>query len=172
MRSDVVWINIVRLVVLLIAAFLLGWISYSQFADIGSPSTLYLIPSDDAGKWLGGEWTVADLAGATHSTQIGKATALALIGTMVKVKKHEFAFDDLSCSTEFPVSIEQPVAFFEDYGTTPFLMHMHMPNTRIDAGCADLYPLAHDMIFISYDGYFLEAVRRSPPPDRVEFGKR
>ncbi len=165
MRNDIVRINIARLGALLIAAFLLGWVSYSQFADIRSPSTLYIIPSDGAGKWLGGEWTVADLAGATHRTQIGKAAALALIGTMAKVKRHEFTFDDLNCSTEFSVSIEQPVAFFEDYGTTPFLMHMHMPNTRIDAGCADLYPLAHDMIFISYGGYFLEAVRRSPPSD-------
>lgn len=156
-------INLVRFVAVLMAGFVLGCAFYQQFiAVLSSPATVYIVPSGNAGKWLGGEWTVADIAGSTHSTQIDKASALALVGTMAQIKNHEFTFDDLHCPTEFAMSVERPVTFFEDYGTAPFVMHMHMPNTRIDAGCADLYPLAHDMIFISYEGYFLEAVRRSP----------
>lgn len=149
----------VRLAALLIAAFVLGGLCYKFYDDFHDPAAVYISPAD-VSSWLAGEWTVDDLAGATHGTQIDKATALALVGTMADFKKDTFTFDDMSCPTAFHESIEQPVAFFEDYGTMPFMLHMHMPNTRIDAGCAALYPFAHDTIFISYEGYFLEAVRR------------
>lgn len=161
MRIIATQINVIRLVTLLLAAYVLGWVSYRQFADFRDPTTLYVIPSADAGIWLDGEWTVANLAGVTHYPQIEMSEAQALVGTVVKIHRHAFSFDDLSCPTEFRMSVEKPLSFLKNYGTTPFLLHMHMPNTRIDAGCADLYPLAQDMIFISYDGYFLEAVRKS-----------
>jgi hypothetical protein len=152
--------SLFRLATLLAAAFILGGICYKQFTDFHKSATIYLIPRGEANKWLSGEWTVAELAGTTQSTMMDKPAALALIGKLAQVKSHEFAFDDMRCPTSFNGSIEQPKAFLQDYGATPFIMHMDMPSTRIDAGCADLYPIAHDVIVISYEGYFLEAIRK------------
>ncbi len=153
-------INIFRLLAVLIAGFVLGGLAYKQYADWHNSATVFIVPAGDAAKWLAGDWTIDDLAGATHSTQIDKAAAVALVGKMAEVRGHEFAFDDMSCPTEFSKSIEQPISFFQDYGSTPFTMHLHMPSTRIDAGCADVYPVAHATLLIAYEGYFLEAIRK------------
>ena len=153
-------LNLTKIAALMVFAFVLGCIAYSQFAKFRSPKTIYVVPADQTASYLGGEWAVADVSGAAQNTLIDKDTAEALVGKLARVNAHEFDFDDMNCPATFDRYIERPVKFFYDYGTAPFKMYMHMPNTRFDAGCADVYPLERDAIFISYQGYFLEAVRR------------
>jgi hypothetical protein len=156
-----------QLVLLLLVVFGLGWFSYREFEKITDPSTIYLVPEAETVSFLGGDWAVADVSGSTESTLIGKDTAFALVGKNARFKDHHLAFDDMDCPASMGQSVEPITGFIQDYGVTPFLIHMHMPARRIDAGCADVYPLAHDMILISYEGYFLEAVRRQDEPVRV-----
>jgi hypothetical protein len=155
--------NIARISALMALAFALGWISYSEFTDFNSPATLYNVGAGDTVAFLGGNWVVADVSGSARNTMIEKDSAQALVGKLALVNDHEFDFDDMRCPTSFARTVEHPLAFLHDYGTSPFFMHLHMPNTRIDLGCADVYPLAHDMILIAYEGYFLDAVRKPIP---------
>lgn len=152
-------VNLIRIAALMVFTFVLGCIAYSQFAKYRSPNTIYVVPADQTASYLGGEWAVAGVSGAAQNTLIDLNTAESLVGKLAHVNDHEFDFDDMNCPTTFDRYTEHPVKFFYDYGTAPFTMYMHMPNTRIDAGCADVYPLARDAIFIAYQGYFLEAVR-------------
>jgi hypothetical protein len=160
--------NFFRIAALMVFAFVLGCIAYSQLSKYRNPNTIYVVPVDQTASYLGGEWAVADVSGAAETTFIDKDSAEALVGKLARVNDHEFDFDDMNCPTTFDRYTEHPVKFFYDYGTAPFTMYMHMPNTRIDAGCADVYPLERNAIFIAYQGYFLEAVRRqqdaSPEP--------
>jgi len=152
--------NIVKITSLMALAFVLGWISYSEFTDFHSPATLYNVPVNDTAAFLDGKWIVADVSGSTQNAMINKDAAQALVGKLALVNDHEFVFDDMRCPTSFARTVEHPLTFFHDYGASPFLIHIHMPNTRIDLGCADVYPLARDVILIAYQGYFLEAVRK------------
>jgi hypothetical protein len=149
-----------KLIFLLVSAFVLGLATYREYEAFSVSATDYKVPSSDMDDWLAGDWYVADVAGSAVDTEIGKEAAADLVGQTAHVHDHEFVFDDLQCATQFNQSEEHIVEFYKSYGATPFMLRVHIPATRIDAGCADVFPFARDRAFIAWEGYFLEAVRQ------------
>lgn len=156
------------MILLLLIAFGIGVFAYREYAIYSVDAVPYRLPTAQTDAWLAGDWFVADVAGSSRETYIDKDEAAALVGKTAHVRDHTFVFDDLDCPASMNQSIEKLVTFLRDHGATPFILRIHIPATKIDAGCADVYPFAQDMAFVSWEGYFLEVVRRSPPQQAEE----
>lgn len=87
------------------------------------------------------------------------ASAARLVGQTVTLGEHNFHFSDQSCEASYEHSTESSADFIQDYRIDPATLHLSVPVTRIDGGCADIFVLGPDHILFTWQGYFLEANR-------------
>lgn len=134
-----------------------------------SPLKAREVHADIDGKWR----VTSDVTPEGAITSKSEQQVRAMIGKVMVVSPHRFAFDGQTCKTpSYERRVENTLEYFDrewriNAASLPFGPHV----TAIDVGCGlnIIYPVDRQRMIIADDGVFLEAVRigkATPPPSR------
>jgi hypothetical protein len=136
------------------AALLLGIVVFTAIGVGQKPDSLF------------GTWTVKGVAGASDITAISGAAAVRLVGHSLVLTRKTVRFERHTCYPTWDVSKESTATISEDYRLSASRLNLPNPALHFDGDCTDIFVRDPETILFTWDGYFLEATRTAPRPNR------